>query len=344
MANKTIGSVGILWRGDRHAADPVVPPRLRPVFDALTALDIRPEAVVYSDDATPAVRDQLVHLDGVLVWVDPIMGAADRTRLDALLREVSSKGTWVSAHPGVIGKMGTKEVVYRTRELSWGADTELYDSFDDFRARLPASVANGARVLKPNRGNGGIGVWKVERASAGSGGASSDTIVRVQSAEHRESRTEDLTLGEFIERCRLYFDASGVVVDQAFQPRITDGMIRCYMVQTAVAGFALQSPAPAAERAFGLPAAKTMFTESEPRFQNLRRQMESEWLPGMQRLLDIAYADLPLLWDADFLYGPKTAAGDDTYVLCEINASCITPFPDAVPARLAKAVRARLLG
>jgi len=32
---------------------------------------------------------------------------------------------------------------------------------------------------------------------------------------------------------------------------------------------------------------------------------------------------------------PKTADGDDTYVLCEINASCITPFPPEAPAKIA---------
>ena len=37
---------------------------------------------------------------------------------------------------------------------------------------------------------------------------------------------------------------------------------------------------------------------------------------------------LPVLWDADFLYGPRTASGDDTYVLCEINVSSVIPFPD----------------
>ena len=41
---------------------------------------------------------------------------------------------------------------------------------------------------------------------------------------------------------------------------------------------------------------------------------------------------LPVLWDADFLFGPKTADGEDTYVLCEVNASSVIPFPpEAVP-------------
>ena len=39
-------------------------------------------------------------------------------------------------------------------------------------------------------------------------------------------------------------------------------------------------------------------------------------------------SQLPVIWDADFLYGPKDTDGIDTYVLCEINVSSVYPFPD----------------
>ena len=51
---------------------------------------------------------------------------------------------------------------------------------------------------------------------------------------------------------------------------------------------------------------------------------------------------LPIIWDADFLYGPRTAAGDDTYVLCEINVSSVMPIPDQAPAEIARLARERL--
>ncbi|MBI5283997.1 MAG: hypothetical protein HY874_02795 [Chloroflexi bacterium] len=147
--------MGILWRGDRDAASQaILHRRLRPIFDALTAVNIHPEAVVYSDEAASDVRDQLLRLDGVLVWVDPITDGHDRARLDAMLRDVALRGTWVSAHPDVVLKMGTKEAVFRTRQLSWGTDSDLYDSFDVFKERFPRCLAwRGPRVLKQNRGN-----------------------------------------------------------------------------------------------------------------------------------------------------------------------------------------------
>jgi hypothetical protein len=47
----------------------------------------------------------------------------------------------------------------------------------------------------------------------------------------------------------------------------------------------------------------------------------------MASLLDLKLTALPVVWDADFLYGPKDASGNDTFVLCEINVSAVWPFP-----------------
>lgn len=91
--------------------------------------------------------------------------------------------------------------------------------------------------------------------------------------------------------------------------------------------------------AFGMASDKTMHEETAPRFQGLRRSMETDWTPGLQRLLDIETASLPVLWDADFFYGPKASDGEDSYVLCEINISCVIPFPPTAAPRIAAAAR-----
>ena len=48
----------------------------------------------------------------------------------------------------------------------------------------------------------------------------------------------------------------------------------------------------------------------------------------MQRLCGVDEDSLPAIWDADFLYGPKTASGEDSYVLCEVNVSSVFPVPE----------------
>ena len=70
--------------------------------------------------------------------------------------------------------------------------------------------------------------------------------------------------------------------------------------------------------------------------------MEREWVPQLCRELSLDADSLPVIWDADFLYGPKTPSGDDTYVLCEINVSAVYPFPDEALQPLAQEMRTRL--
>src|SRR5690242_16677000 len=159
-----LGRVALLWRGDEAARRDVAPEtsRLKAVFAALADAGVDAEPVVYEDDVLEAVRTQHGTFDGVLVWVNPIHEGRNRANLDALLREVATRGVWVSAHPDVILKMGTKEVLHRTHTMSWGCDTALYRTAEAMRDELPARLAAGPRVIKRNRGNGGQGIWKLE--------------------------------------------------------------------------------------------------------------------------------------------------------------------------------------
>jgi hypothetical protein len=101
MADTEIPKVAVLWRGDRQARPDATPlnNRLSGVFEALGNLGIHAEPAIYADDLAHEVREQLLALDGVLVWVDPISRGQNRIRIDAMLRDVGSKGIWVSAIP-----------------------------------------------------------------------------------------------------------------------------------------------------------------------------------------------------------------------------------------------------
>ena len=140
--------------------------RLAGIAAALREVGIEVEGVPYTDEGAEDVRAQLLRVDGVLVWVNPIERDRDRSVLDALLEDIAAAGVFVSAHPELIRKMGTKEVLYRTRSMSWGCDTRLYPTLHNLREELPRCLATRApRVLKQDRGNGGNGVWKVEPAA-----------------------------------------------------------------------------------------------------------------------------------------------------------------------------------
>src|SRR5215475_6389317 len=333
-----LGRIAILWRGDETArrGATLETSRFKAVFAALADVGVDAEPVVYEDDVLDAVRAQLVALDGVLVWVNPIHKGRNRANLDALLREVAARGVWVSAHPDVILKMGTKEVLHRTRTMSWGCDTALYRTAEAVRTELPARLAAGPRVIKRNRGNGGQGVWKVETLA----GPRNRPMVRALDAT--KDASEELTLDEFLDRCVEYFE-DGCVIDQTFQTHLSEGVVRCYMVGDRCAGFGHQRvkalvDAPAARAEAGR---RAYTLNADPRFQRLRRLMEDEWTSQLISLLDIPRRDLPMIWDADFMLGPPGAHGADSYVLGEINVSSVFPIPEEASAEIARQVANR---
>jgi hypothetical protein len=341
--------VAILWRGDREARIAATPQnnRYHRIFEELGALGIRAEPAVFDEEFAHEVQDQLLSADGVLVWVDPISRGKTRAILNAILCDVASRGPWVSAHPDVISKMGVKEVLYRTKHLGWGTDTHLYRSATDFRAAFPSRLQSaGPRVLKQNRGNDGQGVWKVELSSKW---AREDAgVVRVLQAL-RGSIPEELPVAEFMMRSEVYFANGGCIVDQAFQPLLPEGMIRCYMGMDRVVGFGHQfikglipPPSEGPDSPAAQPGPRIMHSADAPLFQALRAKMEQEWTPQMMETLGVDTASLPIIWDADFLYGPRTASGDDTYVLCEINVSSVFAIPDQAPAAIAQLTLSRL--
>lgn len=353
MSKEPIGKVALVFRGTREARASSAGSghRLGALGDALGEVGLEAHSAVYLDEMADDVQTQLLGMDGVLVWVDPLAEGGDRSTLDRVLREVASQGIWVSAHPDTILKMGTKEVLYRTRNLGWGSDCHLYESAAQFRAQLPTRLASGsARVLKQYRGNGGIGVYRVALKSSLPSPAppTADAIVVTQHAR-RGSAEREMSLGDFMDRLEKHFEGERPMIDQPLQARLREGMIRSYMVQGEVVGFGKQLikallPLPPAgpDSPDAAPGPRVMHDASAPEFQRLRRQLEAEWIPAMQELLDIPTTMLPAIWDADFLYGPATEAGEDTYVLCEINVSAVFPFPDQAIPTLARAVAARI--
>jgi hypothetical protein len=335
---------------DRFSAN-VDQSRFAGVAKALSAAGIEVVGVPYANEFVEDVRALLLGVDGVLVWINPIQAGRDRSVLNAMLANVASRGALVSAHPEVIDKMGTKEVLYRTREMSWGCDTHLYPSLEAMRAELPESLASGVRVLKQIRGQSGDGVWKVELAGPlgpTPSMVSLDTALRIRHAK-RGSAEERMSLAAFLSRCEPYFAGAGGMVDQAYQSRLPEGMVRCYLVGDRVAGFGEQlvnalypaargaSPSDAPQ-----PGPRNYFPPTRSDFQRLKDKLECEWLDELCRALELEKSQLPLIWDADFLYGPKDAAGDDTFVLCEINVSSVYPFPDDALVPLAAETLARL--
>jgi hypothetical protein len=338
MTGKRPPSLALLYPGDlamRARADPSES-RFAALFDAFAAAGVEAEPAVYHDDFADAVAEQLRRQDAVLVWCNPIESGRRRERLDAMLREVAACGVYVSTHPDTILKLGTKDVLVDTRDLPFGSDAVCVDSLAQLADELPQRLQRGARVLKQYRGHSGDGVWRVEAVSR-------SPLMLVRHAK-RGSEQELLDMAGLQQRLRPYFEAEagGHMIDQAWQPRLVDGMVRAYLVGDRVAGFGHQAinalyPATGEEPA---PATTTRLYHPAdlPQFQALRQSLEDEWVALLRQRVGLSEEQLPMLWDCDFMLGEMPGS----YVLCEINVSSVSPFPPSAIGPLVEAVKGRI--
>lgn len=328
--------IALLYPGDRAArerADPAAS-RHAALFEAFAAADVDAQPAVWLDDAADEVRDQLLGVQAVLVWCNPIEDGRRRDRLDALLREVAQAGVLVSAHPDAILRLGTKDVLHETRDLPFGSDVHRIDSPAQLASELPGRLRRGARVLKQHRGHSGIGVWRVE--------AGADGALTVQHAQ-RGSAPQRTDLAGLQALLATYFEpaAGGHLIDQAWQPRVADGMVRAYLVEDRVAGFGLQA-VNALHPEAPVPGPRLYHGPDLPALQPLRRRLESDWIEQLRARVGLARERLPLLWDCDFIGGPAADGDGQHPVLCEINVSSVSPFPPSAIAPLVEAVQRRV--
>jgi hypothetical protein len=335
--------VALLYPGDRAMRDRSDPAesRFAPLFEAFAAAAISATPAVYHDDFADEVEEQLRGADVVLCWCNPIEGGRRRNALDDMLRRVADSGVLVSAHPDAILALGTKDILVDTRELPFGSDAYRVDSLAQLQAELPQRLRDGARVLKQYRGQSGNGIWRVEREAAGS------PMLRVRHAQ-RGSEEERMELGALLERMAPYFEEAngGHMIDQAWQPRMVEGMVRAYLVGDKVAGFGVQAVNalyPAADGEPPPPTSPRLYHGPQlAQYQGLKASLESQWIDMLRSQVGLPRERLPLLWDLDFLPGGCDSS-TESYVLCEVNASSVSPFPPSAIPVIVEAVRSRLV-
>jgi hypothetical protein len=332
----TAPRLALLYPGDRVTRDRADPheSRFAALFEAFAAAGVAAQPAAYHDHFADEVRAQLLQVQGVLVWHNPIEGGRSRAVLDAMLRQVAGQGVFVSAHPDTILRLGTKDILLAVHDLPFGSDALRVGSVQELRDELPARLARGVRVLKQHRGHSGIGVWRVE--------ARADGRLTLQHAQ-RGAVEEVVDFETVVQRLAPYFDGGGHMIDQAWQPRLAEGMTRAYLVRDRVAGFghqAVNALYPARDGAEAPPPGPRLYSGPEDaRFQSLRQQLEGGWVSQLCERTGTAAKDLPLLWDMDFLLG----VGAQSHVLCEVNASSVWPFPESAIAPLVRATRASLV-
>jgi len=213
------------------------------------------------------------------------------------------------------------------RDLPFGSDAHRVATLHDVATSVRQRLEHGPRVLKQHRGHSGIGVWRIERLG--------DERYAMRHAE-RGAVQEVVDFATVMTRLAPYFERAGHMIDQAWQVRLAEGMTRAYLVKDRVAGFghqAVNALVPDAPQ----PGPRLYSGPDDPRFQDLRRRLESGWIDMLCDRAGVDRARLPLLWDTDFLLGERSEQELERYVLCEINVSSVSPFP---PSAIAPLVRA----
>ena len=125
--------------------------------------------------------------------------------------------------------------------MSWDSDTRSTPTVEALRDGA-AAQPRGRRAPRTQAAPGKQRRRRLEGRAADPAGAAAlppDARLRVRHAK-RGSVEEAMSLDAFLKQCEPYFAAGGGMIDQAYQPRLTDGMVRCYLVGDRVAGFGEQ--------------------------------------------------------------------------------------------------------
>ena len=336
-------TVAIVIYGDKDAnRNALTDDNYKGLADALSENGFHVESVLYHDSMLAQLKTELPKYGALLVWVNPNQQGNDRRPLDSLLLDVADKGVFVSTHPEIISKIGTKKVLYSTKDMDWGSDVELYADVEDFKKRfMPSLDRTSIRVLKQYRGQSGDGIFKVQLADNG------DRVRYIHATSPTGGRT--LSMDDFHEAFSRFFENGGILINQQWLHEIINGMVRCYITGNKVSGFGYQEsvalcPQSAdADSPIRPISRRFYFSEHCGLFQDLRGVMESKWIPQLQEIHSISDGAMPLLWDADFFINdvnhPSPA---QKYTLCEINVSCVSPFPPSCIQHIVDALKAKL--
>jgi len=124
--------------------------------------------------------------------------------------------------------------------------------------------------------------------------------------------------------CKKYLDGeNGQLVDQKFLPRIVEGEVRVFMIGSQPMELIHKKPAEGGISATMSSGAKYVkYPPDDAKFALLMSKFKAD-LPNLMKSLDLEGQPLPLIWTADFILGPKTADGQDTFFVGEFNCSCV---------------------
>lgn len=297
-----------------------------PMVEAVKAKGWDAEVVFYTDDrAEEIAAEAKERYDAYIPRVNPGTIPSGEARFFDMLRELSDAGLVGMPHPDTMLRFGAKDALTKLADTDLVPDdTKAYYSLEELKSEFPVTLSIAERVLKQNRGSTGEGIWRVavedERSFDRGQVLPDDTAIKCTEAV--DNHVEHRKLGEFMDFCNTYLvGENGMLVDMRFLPRIKEGEIRILYVGAEPIFVVHKKPAEGGD-AFSA----TLFSGAEYTYQDPSEYQELvdafiEAMPMVSERLGAGDA-IPLIWTADFMLDWDDD-GNDTYVLGEINCSCV---------------------
>lgn len=244
-----------------------------------------------------------------------------------LLTKLSEAGLVGMSTPEEMMAYGAKDALVKLNDTELvPSDTAAYYEVESFHETFPTSLSYGERVLKQNRGSTGSGIWRVRIADDAvaesvTPGTALPLDTKLKCTEAVDNHTEERKLGEFMDFCDQYIVGdNGMLVDMRFMPRIVEGEIRILLVGPDPVFVVHKKPAEGGENFSATLFSGAKYTYDAPEAWQELVDLFAAVRPVIAEKL--GGDNIPLIWTADFMLD-TAEDGSDTYVLGEINCSCV---------------------
>ena len=224
------------------------------------------------------------------------------------LKALANSGVEVHTHPDVMINLDFKDILAKLKGTPLGDDdTYFYHTYTDFVSKFPADLDKyGIRVLKTNYGSTGEGVYLVSKKEDGS-------IFSVEAVNNVNFEEDDENAA--------YFQGKAGFVGCRYLERIAEGEIRVLLVNDKAVSVVHKKPQEGEFSATLFSGAKYKYESPEdPKWKDVMKLT----MDGLKKNIKpfLAGQSYPLLWTMDYIMD-YDKDGNDTYVLSEINCSCV---------------------
>lgn len=299
-----------------------------PIVEAIRDKGWGAEVVYFDPDQVDEIFNEVSkNYDGYISRVNPGHIPGGEKSYFEMLTKLSEAGLVGMSTPAEMISYGAKDALVKLNSTDLvPEDTAAYYDVESFHQTFPTSLSYGERVLKQNRGSTGSGIWRVqlqdkELAKSVEPGTALPLDTKLKCTEAVDNHTEIRELGDFMDFCDQYIVGdNGMLVDMRFMPRIVEGEIRILLVGPHPVFVVHKQPAAGGDNFSATLFSGAKYTYDKPEAWQDLVDMFADARPVIAEKL--GGDNIPLIWTADFMLA-DAEDGSDTYVLGEINCSCV---------------------